>query len=296
MENAGMTRRELLEFLAAIPAGVAATAATANTANAKETAEPALYRDARNPIDLRVTDLLSRMTLEEKVAQMIALWATKEDVMDDLEFSPALASEMYPNGFGQITRPSDKRGGTGIPDAAGGVAARWRTPEDTVNFINAVQKWAVEETRLGIPVLFHAESLHGYMATEATMFPQAIALAGTFDTDLMRDVSSVIAREVRARGVPFVLSPVVDIARDSRWGRIEETFGESPRAMRLSICERATCGRTGTRMLTTSTSAWRSWRGSASAASPTTWCMRQVIGRRSQIRQRPLPSSRKGQA
>ncbi|MGH8168763.1 MAG: glycoside hydrolase family 3 protein, partial [Woeseiaceae bacterium] len=67
-----------------------------------------------------------------------------------------------------------------------------------------------------------------YMATEATMFPQAIALAGSFDTELMRNVSSVIAREVRARGVPFVLSPVVDIVRDPRWGRIEETFGEDP--------------------------------------------------------------------
>jgi beta-glucosidase len=94
--------------------------------------------------------------------------------------------------------------------------------------VNDVQTWAMNETRLGIPVLFHEESLHGYMATETTMFPQAIALAGTFDPDLVRDVSSVIAREVRARGVPLVLSPVVDIARDPRWGRIEETFGEDP--------------------------------------------------------------------
>ena len=77
-------------------------------------------------------------------------------------------------------------------------------------------------------MLVHEESLHGYMATEATMFPQAIGLAGTFDTDLMRSVQSVIAREVRARGVPYVLSPVVDIVRDPRWGRIEETWGEDP--------------------------------------------------------------------
>jgi beta-glucosidase len=86
----------------------------------------------------------------------------------------------------------------------------------------------MHDTRLGIPVLFHEESLHGYMATDATMFPQAIALAGSFDTQLMQDVQSVVAREVRARGVPFVLSPVVDIVRDPRWGRIEETFGEDP--------------------------------------------------------------------
>lgn len=187
-----------------------------------------LYRDALAPTVDRVADLLSRMTLEEKVAQMIALWSTKEEVMDDLDFSPEKASSAYSDGIGQITRPSDKCGSIDIPDAIGGTTARWRTPSETVEFINAVQRWALKETRLGIPVLFHEESLHGYMATEATMFPQAIGLAGTFDPELMEEVSSVIAREVRAHGVPFVLSPVVDIARDPRWGRIEETFGEDP--------------------------------------------------------------------
>jgi len=187
-----------------------------------------LYKDASAPIDLRVRDLLGRMTLEEKVGQIIALWATKADIMDDLTFSPAKASKAYPQGFGQITRPSDRRGAPNGSTQAGGVGARWRTPADTVAFITAVQKWAVEETRLGIPVLFHEESLHGYMATDATMFPMAIGMAGSFDRDLMREVQSVIAREVRARGVHLALSPVVDIARDPRWGRIEETFGEDP--------------------------------------------------------------------
>lgn len=187
-----------------------------------------LYRDARAPVHLRVRDLLDRMTLEEKVAQMIALWSTKADVMDGLDFSAKKANRAYPHGVGQITRASDKRGVEGMTGAAGGSADRWRTPRQTVEFVNAVQRWARDETRLGIPVLFHEESLHGYMATDATMFPQAIALSGTFDTDLMRRVSGIIAREVRARGVPLVLSPVVDIARDPRWGRIEETFGEDP--------------------------------------------------------------------
>jgi len=187
-----------------------------------------MYLDPELPITERVQDLLSKMTLEEKVAQMVAVWGRKAEIMNGLEFSPELATENYGDGIGQVSRPSDKRGGPGIGVAAGGTAARWRTPEKTVEFINAVQKWAVEETRLGIPVLFHEESLHGYMATDATMFPQAIALSGTFDTGLMRDVSSLIAREVRARGIPFVLSPVVDIVRDPRWGRIEETFGEDP--------------------------------------------------------------------
>ncbi|RNJ64457.1 MAG: beta-glucosidase [Porphyrobacter sp. IPPAS B-1204] len=188
----------------------------------------AVYKDASAPIPLRVADLMARMTLEEKVAQIRTAWAAKADMIDGLDFDATKASAAFPDGIGHVTRPSDKRGVPGISGAAGGTAARWRTPAETVAFINALQRWAVEDTRLGIPVLLHEESLHGYMATEATMFPQAIALAGSFDTDLMRRVQSVIARETRARGVPLVLSPVVDIVRDPRWGRIEETWGEDP--------------------------------------------------------------------
>lgn len=187
-----------------------------------------LYRDAAAPIPARVADLMARMTLEEKVAQIRTAWAAKGDMIDDLAFVPERASAAFPHGIGHVTRPSDKRGVPGISGAAGGTAARWRTPEQTVEFINALQRWALEDTRLGIPVLLHEESLHGYMATEATMFPQAIALAGSFDLDLMRRVQSTTAREVRLRGVPLVLSPVVDIVRDPRWGRIEETWGEDP--------------------------------------------------------------------
>jgi beta-glucosidase len=187
-----------------------------------------VYKDASAPIPLRVADLMARMTLEEKVAQIRTAWAAKAEMIDGLAFDPAKAGAAFPHGIGHVTRPSDKRGVPGITGAAGGTAARWRTPGETVAFINALQRWAVEDTRLGIPVLLHEESLHGYMATEATMFPQAIALAGSFDTDLMHRVQSVIAREVRSRGVPLVLSPVVDIVRDPRWGRIEETWGEDP--------------------------------------------------------------------
>ncbi|MCI4589899.1 glycoside hydrolase family 3 C-terminal domain-containing protein [Sphingobium sp. BYY-5] len=217
-----LARRQALGLLAST-SFLAATPAMA----AKGKGGP-LYKDAAAPIDLRVRDLLSRMTLEEKVGQIIALWATKADIMDGLTFSPAKASRAYPASFGQITRPSDRRGAPNGSNQAGGVGARWRTPADTVAFITAVQTWATQETRLGIPVLFHEESLHGYMATDATMFPMAIGLAGSFDRQLMREVQSVIAREVRARGVHLALSPVVDIARDPRWGRIEETFGEDP--------------------------------------------------------------------
>ena len=219
--SAGFARRQALGLMASTSLLAAVPAVAAKKGGP-------LYKDASAPIDLRVRDLLGRMTLEEKVGQIIALWATKAEIMDDLAFSPAKASAAYPQGFGQITRPSDRRGAPNGSTQAGGVGARWRTPSDTVAFIEAVQKWAVEETRLGIPVLFHEESLHGYMATDATMFPMAIGMAGSFDRALMREVQSVIAREVRARGVHLALSPVVDIARDPRWGRIEETFGEDP--------------------------------------------------------------------
>jgi beta-glucosidase len=218
-------RRAALKLLAG---GSLASIALAQAPLAFAQGRAPLYKNSKAPIPARVADLMARMTLKEKVQQIRTAWQGKADMIDGLVFNPAKASAAFPDGIGHVTRPSDKRGVPGITGAAGGTAARWRTPQETVEFINALQKWALDDTRLGIPVLVHEESLHGYMATEATMFPQAIALAGTFDTELMRRVQSVIAREVRARGVPYVLSPVVDIVRDPRWGRIEETWGEDP--------------------------------------------------------------------
>jgi beta-glucosidase len=190
--------------------------------------ERPLYKNPDAPIPDRVADLLGRMTLEEKIAQMRCVWGGKGAMLDGLAFDAAKAGAAFPDGIGALARPSDKRGVQGVGQASGGSADRWRTPAQTVGFINALQRWALEDTRLGIPVLVHEESLHGYMATQATMFPQAIALAGTFDTGLMRRVQALIAREMRARGVFYTLSPVVDVVRDPRWGRIEETFGEDP--------------------------------------------------------------------
>ncbi|WP_107045855.1 glycoside hydrolase family 3 N-terminal domain-containing protein [Sphingomonas sp. STIS6.2] len=191
--------------------------------------ESPVYRDPRAPVDLRVRDLMARMTLDEKVAQLITLSTTKRQVMDDaLRFDPARADTAYPNGIGQIARPSDRGGAATAANTGAAVTGRWRAPADTIAFVNAAQRWATTRTRLGIPILFHEEALHGFMAPEATSFPQAIALAGSFDRDLVRRVNAVIAREVRAHGTVLALSPVVDIARDPRWGRIEETFGEDP--------------------------------------------------------------------
>ncbi len=218
------TRRGLLRWLGT--ASVAAlTPGVVHAATPRE-----IYRDPAAPVDLRVRDLMARMTLEEKVAQTISLWGTKADVMrtGGTEFDPAKASAAYPASFGQVTRPSDLRGGPSVAAVAGGTGARFRGTASTIAFVNAVQRWARDQTRLGIPVIFHEESLHGYMAPDATMFPQAIGMAGTFDRELMRRGQAVIGREVRAHGSHLALSPVVDIARDPRWGRIEETFGEDP--------------------------------------------------------------------
>lgn len=181
------------------------------------------YWNANLPVEQRVEDLLSRMTLEEKVAQIITVWDGKGAIQGEGDdFDAAKASTRFPDGIGQIARPSDRAG-----PSSPRVVPR-RNIEDSVRYVVDAQKWAMENTRLGIPVLFHEESLHGFAAKDATSFPQSIGLASTWDPGLVREINNLIAGEVRARGVHQVLSPVVDVARDPRWGRIEETFGEDP--------------------------------------------------------------------
>ncbi len=176
------------------------------------------YRDRARPIDERVADLLSRMTLEEKVAQMIGIWRQKDDALVDgqgrFDETKARARFGDGHGIGQIGRPSD---------AGGGLGAR-RNAELT----NTIQRFFMEHTRLGIPVIFHEECLHGQAAPEGTSFPQPIGLAATFDPDLVERLYAMTAAEARARGTHQALTPVVDVARDPRWGRVEETFGEDP--------------------------------------------------------------------
>ncbi|MFC0633136.1 glycoside hydrolase family 3 N-terminal domain-containing protein [Brevundimonas balnearis] len=213
--------------------GAVAAAPLAGVARA-QAARPeagALYRDASQPVAARVEDLLRRMTLEEKVAQMVGIWEKKGDIQEpNGDFSPARASAAHPHGLGQISRPSDFRGVDPSVNGAAGAAgdAVNRDGPQTVDYINAAQRWAIEQTRLGIPILMHEEALHGYTARGATSFPQSIALASTWDPALVTRVFSVAAREMRARGAQLALAPVVDVARDPRWGRIEETYGEDP--------------------------------------------------------------------
>ncbi|HLY59454.1 MAG TPA: glycoside hydrolase family 3 N-terminal domain-containing protein [Terriglobia bacterium] len=170
------------------------------------------YLNLQLPVERRVADLLGRMTLEEKVAQTRSLWQQKQLIMDDRgNFSPDKAGKVLNNGIGEITRASEKKG-----------------PRENAEFNNAVQKYLAEHTRLGIPAIVHEESLHGFVAPGATSFPQAIALSSTWDPDLLQQVFGVAAAEVRARGGQQVLAPDLDVVRDPRWGRTEETYGEDP--------------------------------------------------------------------
>jgi beta-glucosidase len=180
------------------------------------------YRDPKLPMEQRIDDLLSRMTLEEKVAQLESLWENrafhkdpKTLITDDHgNFLPERAANLFKDGIGEMSRPSEPTVGRG--------------PRQTAEFTNTLQKWFREHTRLGIPVLFHVECLHGLVSPGATSFPQAIGMAATWDPQLVHDVFSATAAEARSIGAERCLAPVLDLARDPRWGRTEETYGEDP--------------------------------------------------------------------
>jgi len=176
------------------------------------------YRDARLPTARRVEELLARMTLEEKAAQMMCVWREKANTLVDgdggFDVAKARAAFAHGNGIGQVGRPSDA--GAGL------------SPREGAELTNAIQRFFVGESRLGIPVIFHEECLHGHAAPGATSFPQPIGLGATFNPELVEALYTITALEARVRGTHQALTPVVDVARDPRWGRVEETFGEDP--------------------------------------------------------------------
>ncbi|RXK58960.1 glycoside hydrolase family 3 protein [Lacibacter luteus] len=173
------------------------------------------YKRADLPIETRVKDLLQRMTPEEKFWQLFM-------IPGDLGSEPS----QYKNGiFGfQVNTIQQQQGAAAqILNYNPG-----QTGKQTLTKINAIQKYFVEQTKLGIPIIAFDEALHGLVRYEATAFPQAIALAATWDTSLMNRVAAAIAMESKARGIRQILSPVVNLATDVRWGRVEETYGEDP--------------------------------------------------------------------
>jgi beta-glucosidase len=193
--------------------------------NPTERRGSAPYLDAELPVERRVADLLSRMTLEEKAAQMVGIWQRKADLLVDaagrFDLEKARAGFANGHGLGQVGRPSDA-------GSSGHEPEKGRRPRAQAELTNAIQRFFMEETRLGIPVIFHEECLHGQAAVGATSFPQPIALAATFDPARVEALYAMTAEEARVRGTHQALTPVVDVARDPRWGRVEETFGEDP--------------------------------------------------------------------
>ncbi|MEN6426550.1 MAG: glycoside hydrolase family 3 N-terminal domain-containing protein [Phycisphaerales bacterium] len=185
----------------------------------KRKSQPELaYRNPKLSVERRVKDLLSRMTLKEKVAQMLCIWQQKSSTLVDekgrFDLQKAKAYFKDRLGLGQVGRPSDAGGG--------------RNAREMAELTNDIQRFFVENTRLGIPVVFHEECLHGQAAIDGTTFSQPIGLGATFDPELVRRLFEMTAAEARARGTHQALTPVLDVAREPRWGRVEETYGEDP--------------------------------------------------------------------
>ena len=183
-----------------------------------------IYKDATRPVPERVADLLARMTPEEKFAQMHAYWLVLSEEGDHRERSDmsdefagvseqAVLGERLKIGVGQITRPL----GTHTVEAKTGVRAA-----------NRLQKMLMEETRLGIPALFHEECLVGLLCKDATLFPSSLNYGSTWGPELVTRAARQIGIEARSAGCRQGLAPVLDVLRDVRWGRTEETFGEDP--------------------------------------------------------------------
>ena len=187
----------------------------------QQVAKPA-YMNPDAPIADRVKDLLRRMTLEEKVAQLESF--TNKPVVPGMHLETAVEGDhlddsilkkYFANGMGTYAFMDEFSGMSG--DALSGAEHR-----------NLLQSWVLKNTRLGIPIMFHGEALHGAMVKGATSFPEAVALGSTWDPELLQQMFSAVALEERALGNTLVLAPVFDLSRDPRYGRVEEMYSEDP--------------------------------------------------------------------
>jgi len=169
------------------------------------------YRDAALPIEARIADLVARMTLEEKVAQLGSAWSFQLTTGEELD--RAKLDDLLRHGIGHISRVA---GATNLDEAG------------AVEMGNAIQRYLTQETRLGIPAILHEESLHGVIARGATVFQQSIGAAAAFDPALVAEMAATLRRRLLLIGARHALAPVLDISRDPRWGRVEETYGEDP--------------------------------------------------------------------
>ncbi|HPR97247.1 MAG TPA: glycoside hydrolase family 3 N-terminal domain-containing protein [Thermotogota bacterium] len=170
-----------------------------------------IYKDESKCIADRVKDLVSKMTLEEKIAQLTSIWGY--EVLTKGDFDSEKADKKIEMGIGQITRPG---------------GSTFLSPVEVGTFINEIQRYLIEKTRLGIPAMMHEECLCGYLTKDATMFPEMIGLSSAWDESLVEEVAGAIREEMKTVNVHQALSPLMDVTRDPRWGRTEETFGEDP--------------------------------------------------------------------
>ncbi|MDH6146852.1 MULTISPECIES: glycoside hydrolase family 3 N-terminal domain-containing protein [Paraburkholderia] len=191
--------------------------------------EVPLYRNPAAAVEERVADLLARMTLDEKIAQLHAAWlklsADGNHKARSIDFAQSAnqitVDEILQHGLGQITRPL----GTHTVD-----------PKEGVRALNELQRKMVEDTRLGIPVMSHEECLVGLMIKDATLFPSPLNYAATWNPQLVGEVGTIIGEQARSIGCHQGLAPVLDVSRDPRWGRTEETLGEDPYLVGVLAC------------------------------------------------------------
>ena len=183
-----------------------------------------IYEDPTAPIEARVENLLSQMTVEEKTCQMVTLYGYGRVLKDDLP-TPEWKKALWKDGIGAIDEHLNGFKQWGLP------------PSDNPNVwpasrhvwaINEVQRFFVEETRLGIPADMTNEGIRGVEAYKATNFPTQLGLGHTWDRDLVRRIGYITGREGRLLGYTNVYAPILDVGRDQRWGRYEEVYGESP--------------------------------------------------------------------
>lgn len=176
-----------------------------------------VYEDASQPIDARVEDLLRQMTTEEKTMQLVTLYGWKRVLQDPLP-TPEWDQEIWKDGLGNIDEHINGNRYRGLD---------W-PPSSHVETLNTVQRWFIENTRLGIPVDFTEEGIRGLAHTKATCFPNQLGIGATWDRDLVRNVGRITGAEGLALGYSQIYSPIMDVPRDPRWGRTVECYSESP--------------------------------------------------------------------
>ena len=184
-----------------------------------------VYEDPSAPVDARIEDLLSQMTLEEKTCQMVTLYGYRRVLQDQLP-TPEWKQRLWKDGVGAIDEHLNSFVGWNIPLAT---ESPYIWPASKHGWaLNQVQKFFVEETRLGIPVDFTDEGIRGVEAYKSTNFPTQLGLGSTWDRALIYEVGNITGTEARLLGYTNVYAPILDVGRDQRWGRYEEVYGEDP--------------------------------------------------------------------